>query len=117
MNTCLYQQETSARGDLTVAVVDDEAQAWRGGDARLLATMFAWVLHGVALLRTGRASHEALRAAMAETIGALEGLGSVRRAAVRQHAAQGGSHGHARMALSLRRTRSVPPRAVAGGPG
>ncbi|MFH8411171.1 hypothetical protein ACH4FX_41340 [Streptomyces sp. NPDC018019] len=85
-------EHTSPGLDLTIPLTATDAQAL-GDDAQLLAARLGEVLHGVALLRTGGADTDDLTTVIKATTDLLETVKGVRNAAVRQHAAQGGSYG------------------------
>ncbi|MFC8658143.1 hypothetical protein ACFUCT_23530 [Streptomyces parvus] len=72
-----------------------------GSDGEQLAALFATALHGLALLRTGRASAAELAAAIEGTTGLLERLEAVRDASLRLPAAKGVSHGDLAKAMHL----------------
>ncbi|MFJ9598056.1 hypothetical protein ACIRS3_35600 [Streptomyces virginiae] len=73
-----------------------------GGNAQeQLAALFAVALHGLALLRTGRASATELAAAIEGTMGLLERLEAVWDASLRLPAAKGVSHGDLAKAMHL----------------
>ncbi|MFB7552566.1 hypothetical protein [Streptomyces sp. NPDC056154] len=78
--------------DLTIPLSHADAQAL-GDDVEQMATRLGAVLHGLAQLRAGGTSTEDLATAIVVTTGLLNRLEGVRDAAVRQHAAQGGSYG------------------------
>ncbi|MEU7031398.1 hypothetical protein AB0A60_32480 [Streptomyces sp. NPDC046275] len=72
-----------------------------GSDGEQLAALFAAALHGLALLRTGRASAAELAAAIEGTTALLERLEAVRDASLRQPAAKGISHSALAKAMHL----------------
>ncbi|MFD7669272.1 hypothetical protein [Streptomyces sp. NPDC059788] len=72
-----------------------------GSDGEHLAALFASALHGLALLRTGRASAAELAAAIDATTGLLKRLGAVRDASLRQPAAKDVSHADLAKAMHL----------------
>ncbi|MEU6680942.1 hypothetical protein [Streptomyces sp. NPDC046925] len=72
-----------------------------GSDGEQLAALFATALHGLALLRTGRASVAELEAAIDGTTGLLERLEAVRDASLRQPAARHVSHAALAKAMHL----------------
>ncbi|MEW1724323.1 hypothetical protein [Streptomyces sp. NPDC093109] len=78
--------------DLTIPLSGADAQAL-GDDVGRLAVRFGAVLHGLAQLRAGGMSTEDLATTIAVTTGLMNRLEGVQEAAVRQHAAQGGSYG------------------------
>ncbi|MFD5159720.1 hypothetical protein ACFWMJ_16850 [Streptomyces hawaiiensis] len=85
-------EHTSPVPDLTIPLAVADAQAL-GDDVGLLAMQLGAALHAVAQLRDGGASTEDLERGIVVVTGLLERLEGVRDAAVRQHAAQGGSYG------------------------
>ncbi|MFJ3891161.1 hypothetical protein [Streptomyces rubrogriseus] len=78
--------------DLTIPLSTDDAQAL-GDDVGQLAMLLGTVMRGLAQLRAGRTSTDDLATTITVTTGLLNRLEGVRDAAVRQHAAQGGSYG------------------------
>ncbi|MEU9654270.1 hypothetical protein AB0E00_35990 [Streptomyces sp. NPDC048110] len=70
-------------------------------DGEQLAALLATALHGLALLRTGRASAAELAAAIEGTTGLLERLEAVRDASLRQPAAKDVSHADLARAMHL----------------
>ncbi|MGA4953787.1 hypothetical protein [Streptomyces lydicamycinicus] len=72
-----------------------------GSDGEQLAALLAAALHGLALLRMGRASAAELEAAIEGTTGLLERLEAVRDASLRQPAAQDVSHAALAKAMHL----------------
>lgn len=72
-----------------------------GSDGQQLAVLLATALHGLALLRTGRASAAELAAAIEGTTGLLERLEAVRDASLRQPAAKDLSHADLAAAMHL----------------
>ncbi|MCX5589537.1 hypothetical protein [Streptomyces erythrochromogenes] len=72
-----------------------------GGDGEQLAVLLATALHGLALLRTGRASASELAAAIEGATGLLERLEAVRDASLRQPAAKDVSHADLAAAMHL----------------
>ncbi|MEU9110161.1 hypothetical protein AB0D54_38745 [Streptomyces xanthophaeus] len=72
-----------------------------GSDGEQLAALFATALHGLALLRTGRARAAELAAAIDGTTGLLERLEAVRDASLRQPAAKDVSHADLAKAMHL----------------
>ncbi|MFI9080997.1 hypothetical protein ACIGW8_31765 [Streptomyces sioyaensis] len=72
-----------------------------GGDAEQLAALLATALHGLALLRTGRATANDLAAAIDGTTGLLERLEAVRDASLRQPVARDISHADLATAMHL----------------
>ncbi|MGW2953425.1 hypothetical protein [Streptomyces eurythermus] len=85
---------------LAIPLTADDAQVL-GDDAELLAALLARALHGVALLRAGRASVEDLTEAIERTTELMERLNGIRRAEVREFAAQKGTHGALAKAMHL----------------
>lgn len=78
--------------DLTIPLSHADTQAL-GNDVGQLAMQLGAVLHGLAQLRAGGTSTEDLATTIVVTTGLLNRLEGVQEAAVRQHAAQGGSYG------------------------
>ncbi|MET9197134.1 hypothetical protein ABZX60_28015 [Streptomyces olivaceus] len=78
--------------DLTIPLSTNDAQAL-GDDVGQLAMLFGTVMRGLAQLRAGGTSTDDLATTITVTTGLLNRLEGVRDAAVRQHAAQGGSYG------------------------
>ncbi|MFF5491552.1 hypothetical protein [Streptomyces virginiae] len=72
-----------------------------GSDGEELAALFAVALHGLALLRTGRASAVELVTAIEGTTELLERLEAVRDASLRQPAAKDVSHADLAKAMHL----------------
>ncbi|WP_331729596.1 hypothetical protein [Streptomyces platensis] len=72
-----------------------------GSDGEQLASLLAASLHGLALLRRGRASAAELAAAIDGTTGLLERLEAVRDASLRQPAAKDISHAELAAAMHL----------------
>ncbi|MFE3995201.1 hypothetical protein ACFXPW_26400 [Streptomyces goshikiensis] len=72
-----------------------------GSDGEQLAVLLATALHGLALLRTGRASATELAAAIEGTTRLLERLEAVRDASLRQPAAKDVSHADLAAAMHL----------------
>jgi hypothetical protein len=66
-----------------------------------MAALFAAALHGLALLRTGRASAVELAAAIESTTGLLKRLEAIRDASLRQPAAKDVSHADLAKAMHL----------------
>ncbi|MFD9114886.1 MULTISPECIES: hypothetical protein [Streptomyces] len=85
-------EHTNPVPDLTIPLSTADAQAL-GDDVGQLAMRLGSVLHGLAQLRAGGASTEDLANTILVSNGLLNRLEGVRDAAVRQHAAQGGSYG------------------------
>ncbi|MFG2097319.1 hypothetical protein [Streptomyces sp. NPDC048612] len=80
-----------------------EAAAALGNDGEQLAALLGTVLHGMAQLRAGTASVDGLSTTLSGTTALLERVEGVRDAAVREHAAQGGSYGALAKATSVTR--------------
>ncbi|MFF7139366.1 hypothetical protein ACFZBZ_44640 [Streptomyces sp. NPDC008196] len=72
-----------------------------GSDGEQLAALLATALHGLALLRRGRASADELAAAIDGTTGLLERLEAVRDASLRQPTAKDISHAELARAMHL----------------
>ncbi|MHB6912719.1 hypothetical protein [Streptomyces sp. DB-54] len=72
-----------------------------GSDGEQLASLLAASLHGLALLRRGRASAAELEAAIDGTTGLLERLEAVRDASLRHPAAKDISHAELATAMHL----------------
>jgi hypothetical protein len=68
------------------------------------------VLHGLAQLRVGGASTEDLGTTILMTDGLMNRLEGIRDAAVRQHAAQGGSYGALASAMGVTRATALSRR-------
>jgi phage gpG-like protein len=85
---------------LTIPLTADDAHVL-GDDAELLAALLGQALHGIALLRAGRASVEDLTEAIERTTELMERLNGIRRAEVREFAAQKGTHGALARAMHL----------------
>ncbi|MGW3954018.1 hypothetical protein ACWEKM_24560 [Streptomyces sp. NPDC004752] len=85
-------EHTDPVPDLTIPLSVADAQAL-GDDVGQLAMRLGAVLHGLAQLRIGGASTDDLMKIIVVATGLLNQLGGIRDAAVRQHAAQGGSYG------------------------
>ncbi|MFJ4917607.1 hypothetical protein [Streptomyces sp. NPDC088726] len=85
-------EHTDSVPDLTIPLSTVDAQAL-GEDVGQLAKRLGAVLHGLAQLRAGETSTEDLATTIVVTTGLLNRLEGVQEAAVRQHAAQGGSYG------------------------
>lgn len=83
---------TDPAPDLTIPLSNADAQAL-GDDVGQMAMRLGAVLHGLAQLRAGGTSTEDLATTIVVTTGLLNRLEGVQEAAVRQHAAQGGSYG------------------------
>ncbi|MEU7089678.1 hypothetical protein [Streptomyces achromogenes] len=87
--------------DLTIPLSAADAQAL-GDDARQLAERFGAVLHGLAQLRVGGAGTDGLEAAIGASTDLLAPLEGIRNAAIRQHAAEGGSCGALAKAMDIK---------------
>ncbi|MDX3697984.1 hypothetical protein PV726_49165 [Streptomyces europaeiscabiei] len=85
-------EHTDPVPDLTIPLSTAVAQAL-GDDVGRMAMRLGAVLHGLAQLRAGGASTEDLATTILMSNGLLNRLEGIRDAAVRQHAAQGGSYG------------------------
>jgi hypothetical protein len=72
-----------------------------GSDGEQLAALLATALHGLALLRRGRANAAELAAAIDGTTGLLERLEAVRDASLRQPTAKDISHAELARAMHL----------------
>ncbi|MFD4528372.1 hypothetical protein ACFWP7_31540 [Streptomyces sp. NPDC058470] len=97
-------EHTDPVPDLTIPLAVADAQAL-GDDLRLLSTQLGVALRCLAQLRADGASTEHLERAIVVVTGLIERLEGVRDAAVRQHAAQGGSYGA--LATSMGVTRAT----------
>ncbi|MDX3170294.1 hypothetical protein PV736_31735 [Streptomyces scabiei] len=97
-------EHTDPGPDLTIPLSTADAQAL-GDDVGQLAMRLGAVLHGLAQLRAGGASTEDLATTILMSNGLLNRLEGIRDAAVRQHAAQGGSYGA--LATSMGVTRAT----------
>ncbi|MCY0947799.1 hypothetical protein [Streptomyces antarcticus] len=85
---------------LLVPLAADDVAAL-GSDGEQLAALLATALHGLALLRTGRASTDELAAAIEGATGLLERLEALRDAAVRQDAARDVPISHKDLATAM----------------
>lgn len=85
-------EHTDPVPDLTIPLSTADAQVL-GDDVGQMAMRLGAVLHGLAQLRAGGASTEDLATTILMSNGLLNRLEGIRDAAVRQHAAQGGSYG------------------------
>ncbi|MFJ2846986.1 hypothetical protein ACIPD2_35910 [Streptomyces griseofuscus] len=85
-------EHTDPVPDLTIPLSTDDAQAL-GDDVGQLAMLLGTVMRGLAQLRAGQTSTDDLATTITVTTGLLNRLEGARDAAVRQHAAQGGSYG------------------------
>ncbi|MEU2357893.1 hypothetical protein ABZ599_33790 [Streptomyces misionensis] len=88
--------------DLTIPLSAADAQAL-GDDVGQLAIWLGAVLHGLAQLRAGGASTDDLANTILMSNGLMSRLAGIRDAAVRQHAAQGGSYGALASAMGVTR--------------
>ncbi|MFG2220501.1 hypothetical protein ACGFN1_37845 [Streptomyces sp. NPDC048685] len=85
-------EHTDPVPDLMLQLSHADAQTL-GDDVGQMAMRLGAVLHGLAQLRAGGTSTEDLATTIVVTTGLLNRLEGVQEAAVRQHAAQGGSYG------------------------
>ncbi|MYR87189.1 hypothetical protein GTY41_20145 [Streptomyces sp. SID685] len=88
--------------DLTIPLSAADAQAL-GDDGGQLAMRLGAVLRGLAQLRAGKASTDDLATTILMANGLTQQLEGIRNAAVRQHAAQGGSYGALANAMGVTR--------------
>ncbi|GGZ29720.1 hypothetical protein GCM10010300_85640 [Streptomyces olivaceoviridis] len=88
--------------DLTIPLSAADAQVL-GDDVGQLAMRLGAVLHGLAQLRAGGASTDDLANTILMSNGLMNRLEGIRDAAVRQHAAQGGSYGALASAMGVAR--------------
>ncbi|MEU3188686.1 hypothetical protein ABZ707_31485 [Streptomyces sp. NPDC006923] len=88
--------------DLTIPLSAADAQAL-GDDVGQLAMRLGAVLHGLAQLRAGGTSTDDLANTILMSNGLINRLEGIRDAAVRQHAAQGGSYGALASAMGVTR--------------
>ncbi|MFF3177987.1 hypothetical protein ACFVQ0_35810 [Streptomyces sp. NPDC057900] len=88
--------------DLTIPLSLADAQAL-GDDVGQLAMRLGAVLYGLAQLRAGGASTEDLATTVLMSDGLMNRLEGIRDAAVRQHAARGGSYGELASSMSVTR--------------
>ncbi|WP_343235725.1 RNase adapter RapZ [Streptomyces sp. SID10815] len=95
-------EHTAPDPDLTVPLSAPDAQAL-GDDVGQLAVRLGAVLHGLAQLRAGGASTDDLANTILMSNGLMKRLEGVRDAAVRQHAARGGSYGALASAMGVTR--------------
>ncbi|MGW1598802.1 hypothetical protein [Streptomyces sp. NPDC002343] len=95
-------EHTDPVPDLTIPLSAADAQAL-GDDVGQLTQRFGAVLHGLAQLRAGEASLDDLETTIATTTDLLDRLGGIQNAAVRQHAAEGGSYGELAKAMDVKR--------------
>lgn len=92
--------DTHRQEQLLVPLAAEDVAAL-GSDGEQLAALLAAALHGLARLRTGRATTAELAAAIENTTGLLERLEAVRDAAVRQDAARDVSISHSDLAAAM----------------
>ncbi|MEU5583105.1 hypothetical protein ABZ791_36530 [Streptomyces huasconensis] len=97
-------EHTDPVSDLTIPLSTADAQTL-GDDVGQMAMQLGAVLHGLAQLRAGGASTEDLATTILMSNGLMNRLEGIRNAAVRQHAAQGGSYGA--LATSMGVTRAT----------
>ncbi|MFJ6792103.1 hypothetical protein [Streptomyces angustmyceticus] len=90
------------RQDQLLVPLAAEAAAELGTDGEQLAALLGTVLHGLAQLRAGTTSVDGLSTTLSGTTALLERLEGW-DAAVREHAAQGGSYGALAKATSVTR--------------
>lgn len=88
------------RQELLVPLAAEDV-AMLGSDGKQLAALLATALHGLALLRTGRATADELAAVIDGTTGLVERLEAIRDAAVRQDAARDVSISHSDLAAAM----------------
>ncbi|MEU2730636.1 hypothetical protein ABZ650_23265 [Streptomyces griseoviridis] len=88
--------------DLTIPLSAADARAL-GDDVGQMAMRLGAVLHGLAQLRAGGASTEDLATTVLMSNGLMNRLEGIRDAAVRQHAARGGSYGDLATSMSVSR--------------
>ncbi|MFF2927207.1 hypothetical protein ACFVTP_33185 [Streptomyces celluloflavus] len=95
-------ENTTPAPDLTIPLSVADAQAL-GDDVGQLAMRLGGVLHGLAQLRAGGASTEALADTIVLSNGLMNRLEGIRDAAVRQHADGGGSYGELANSMGVTR--------------
>ncbi|CAK7288421.1 hypothetical protein [Streptomyces misionensis] len=95
-------EHTTPAPDLTIPLSAADAQAL-GDDGDQLAMRLGAVLHGLAQMRAGGASTDDLAHTILMSTGLTKRLEGIRDAAVRQHAAQGGSYGALANAMGVTR--------------
>ncbi|MFE9905752.1 hypothetical protein [Streptomyces achromogenes] len=95
-------EHTGPVPDFTIPLSAADAQAL-GDDVRPLVERFGAVLHGLAQLSVGEAGADGLEAAIGASTDLLARLEGIRNAAVRQHAAEGGSYGALAKAMDIQR--------------
>ncbi|WP_074989937.1 hypothetical protein [Streptomyces misionensis] len=95
-------EHTTPAPDLTIPLSAADAQVL-GDDVGQLAMRLGAVLHGLAQLRAGGASTDDLATTILMSTGLTKRLEGIRDAAVRQHAAQGGSYGALATAMGVTR--------------
>ncbi|MEU1668505.1 hypothetical protein ABZ547_33985 [Streptomyces sparsogenes] len=101
-NRTTEPEHTEPVPDLTIPLSASDAQAL-GDDVGQLAMRLGVVLHGLAQLRADGASTDDLANTILMSNGLINRLQGIRDAAVRQHAAQGGSYGALASAMGVTR--------------